>query len=79
MASILVISLCTEPPVGSGFLLGCAYARRGEAERGWLEEKRVLVGRRKARGKKRKEKAKASGCCATLRASFLPYSWTWLE
>lgn len=39
MASILVISLCTEPPVGSGFLLGCAYARR-EAERGWLEGKK---------------------------------------
>lgn len=40
MASILVISLCTEPPVGSGFLLGCAYARRGEVERGWLEGKK---------------------------------------
>lgn len=75
MASILVISLCTEPRVGSASLLRlCVRLRDHEGEkwrggvegRGW-REKRVLVGRRKAwvRGRQRLFKV-----CATPRGSF---------
>lgn len=75
MASILVISLCTES-LESGLLLssGCAYGcatttgEGGGRGAGW-REKRVLVGRRKAwareGGRQRLFKV-----CATPRGSF---------
>lgn len=61
MASILVISLCTEPPVGSGFLLWlCVRATRG-GEGPVGGKKGFWLGVVKHGGKKRKRKRKGEG------------------
>lgn len=72
MASILVISLCTEPPVGSGFLLWlCVRATRG-GEGPVGGKKGFWLGVVKHGGKKRKRKRKGEGegfrlCCDSSR------------